>query len=71
MTTAPLIAIQQSRRAIAVAVFKSWTLYYTQIRHGIVNLRCEGQTCAESVQFDQAAVIASQVAKERDRSILW
>ena len=32
---------------------------------GIVNLRRKGQTCTVWVQLDQAAVTASQVAKER------
>ena len=37
----------------------------------IVNLRCEGRTCARSARVGQPTVTASQVAKERALTSRW
>ena len=40
-------------------------------KRDIVNLRCEGRTCARSARVGQPTVTASQVAKERALTSRW
>ena len=50
---------------------QSWRMVTSRPSRGIVNLRPERRTGARRSQVCQATVTASQVAKERARSIRW
>ena len=45
--------------------------FHTRFQQDIVNLRCEGRTCARSARVGQPTVTASQVAKERALTSRW